>query len=112
MRGGYDASQYQSERIFAKAPDGVEVPISLVYRRGFERNGASPLLLYGYGAYGHSIDPRFSSDRLSLLDRGFVFAIAHIRGGAELGEEWHDQGKLLQKKNTFTRLHRLRGTSA
>ncbi len=102
VRGGYDRSQYQSERIFAKAPDGVEVPISLVYRRGFQRNGTSPLLLYGYGAYGHSIDPRFSSDRLSLLDRGFVFAIAHIRGGAEMGEEWHDQGKLLQKKNTFT----------
>ena len=102
VHGGYDASQYQSERIFAKAPDGAEVPISLVYHRGFERNGASPLLLYGYGAYGHSIDPRFSSDRLSLLDRGFVFAIAHIRGGAELGEEWHDQGKLLRKKNTFT----------
>jgi oligopeptidase B len=102
VRGGYDASQYESERIFAKAPDGVEVPISLVYRKGFERNGASPLLLYGYGAYGHSIDPRFSSDRLSLLDRGFVFAIAHIRGGAELGEEWHDHGKLLEKKNTFT----------
>ena len=102
VRGGYDASQYQSERIFAKAPDGVEVPISLVYRKGFELNGTSPLLLYGYGAYGHSIDPRFSSDRLSLLDRGFVFAIAHIRGGAELGEVWHDQGKLLQKKNTFT----------
>ena len=102
VRGGYDASQYQSERIFAKAPDGVEVPISLVYRKGFERNGSSPLLLYGYGAYGHSIDPRFSSDRLSLLDRGLAFAIAHIRGGAELGEEWHDQGKLLQKKNTFS----------
>ncbi len=102
VRGGYHTAQYQSERIFAKAPDGVEVPISLVYRRGFERNGSSPLLLYGYGAYGHSIDPMFSSDRLSLLDRGFVFAIAHIRGGAEIGEEWHDQGKLLQKKNTFT----------
>jgi oligopeptidase B len=102
VRGGYDASQYQSERIFAKATDGVEVPISLVYRKGFERNGESPLLLYGYGAYGHSIDPRFSSDRLSLLDRGFAFAIAHIRGGAELGEVWHDQGKLLQKKNTFS----------
>jgi oligopeptidase B len=102
VRGGYDDSQYQSERIFAKAPDGVEVPISLVYRRGFERNGTSPLLLYGYGAYGHSIDPRFLSDRLSLLGRGIVFAIAHIRGGAELGEEWHDHGKLLEKKNTFT----------
>ncbi len=102
VRGGYDASQYRSERIFAKAPDGAEVPVSLVYKKGFERNGASALLLYGYGAYGHSIDPRFSSDRLSLLDRGFVFAIAHIRGGAELGEEWRDHGKLLEKKNTFT----------
>jgi oligopeptidase B len=102
VRGGYDAAQYRSERTFAKAPDGVEVPISLVYRKGFELNGASPLLLYGYGAYGHSIDPRFSSDRLSLLDRGLVFAIAHIRGGAELGEVWHDQGRLLQKKNTFS----------
>ena len=102
VRGGYDASQYQSERIFAKAPDGAEVPISLVYRKTFERNGASPLLLYGYGSYGHSIDPRFSSDRLSLLDRGFVFAIAHIRGGAEMGEEWHDHGKLLEKRNTFS----------
>jgi oligopeptidase B len=102
VRGGYDASQYQSERIFAKAPDGVGVPISLVYRKGFERHGTSPLLLYGYGAYGHNIDPRFSSDRLSLLDRGIVFAIAHIRGGAEMGEEWHDQGKLLEKKNTFS----------
>ncbi len=102
VRGGYDASRYQSERIFAKAPDGMEVPISLVYRKGFERNAASPLLLYGYGAYGHSIDPRFSSDRLSLLNRGVVFAIAHIRGGAELGEEWHDHGRLLEKRNTFT----------
>jgi len=102
VRGGYDTSQYQSERIFAKAPDGVEVPISLVYRKDFERNGDAPLLLYGYGAYGHSIDPRFSSDRLSLLDRGLVFAIAHIRGGAEMGEEWHDHGKLLEKKNTFS----------
>jgi oligopeptidase B len=102
VKGGYDASQYQSERIFAKAPDGVEVPISLVYRRDFQKNGRGPLLLYAYGSYGHSIDPGFSSDRLSLLDRGFAFAIAHPRGGAELGEEWHDQGKLLSKKNTFT----------
>ena len=78
------------------------MPISLVYRVGFEKNGRGPLLLYAYGSYGHSIDPGFSSDRLSLLDRGFAFAIAHIRGGAELGEEWHDQGKLLAKKNTFT----------
>jgi oligopeptidase B len=102
VRGGYAPSQYQSERIFAKASDGIEVPISLVYRKGFERNGKSPLLLYGYGAYGHSISPSFSSDRLSLLDRGFAYAIAHIRGGADLGEEWRDAGKLLAKKNTFT----------
>ncbi len=102
VKGGYDGSQYNSERIFARAPDGTEVPISLVYRKGFEKNGASPLLLYGYGSYGHSIDPVFSSDRLSLLDRGYVFAIAHIRGGADLGKVWHDQGKLLSKKNTFT----------
>jgi oligopeptidase B len=102
VRGGYDASHYESERIFAKAPDGVEVPLSLVYRKDTRRNAPTPLLLYGYGAYGHSIDPRFSSERLSLLDRGFIFAIAHIRGGAELGEDWHDQGKLLQKKNTFS----------
>lgn len=102
VKGGYDASKYRSERIFAKAPDGVEVPISLVYRGDFQKNGRGPMLLYAYGSYGHSIDPGFSSDRLSLLDRGFAFAIAHPRGGAELGEEWHDQGKLLAKKNTFT----------
>jgi oligopeptidase B len=102
VKGGYDPTQYRSERIFAAAPDGVEVPISLVYGVGFEKNGRGPLLLYAYGSYGHSIDPGFSSERLSLLDRGFAFAIAHIRGGAELGEEWHDQGKLLAKKDTFT----------
>lgn len=102
VKGGYDASRYCSERIFAKAPDGVEVLISMVYRCDFQKNGQGPLLLYAYGSYGHSIDPGFSSDRLSLLDRGFAFAIAHPRGGAELGEEWHDQGKLLSKKNTFT----------
>jgi len=102
VKGGYDASKYRSERIFAKASDGLEVPISLVYRQDFQKNGRRPMLLYAYGSYGHSIDPGFSSDRLSLLDRGFAFAIAHPRGGAELGEEWHDQGKLLSKKNTFT----------
>jgi len=74
----------------------------MVYSRGFEKNGQGPLLLYAYGSYGHSIDPGFSSGRLSLLDRGFAFAIAHPRGGAELGEEWHDHGKLLAKKNTYT----------
>ena len=100
--GGYDSSLYQSERVFAKAPDGVEVPISMVYRKGIRCDGQNPLLLYGYGSYGHSIDPGFSSDRLSLIDRGFIFAIAHIRGGADLGKPWHDSGKLLSKKNTFT----------
>src|SRR5260370_40301269 len=100
--GGYDASQYASERIFARAPDGVEVPISLVYRKGFEKNGASPLLLYGYGAYGYSLAPAFSSDRLSLLDRGFVFAISHARGCAERGKPWHGQGQAVCKKNSFT----------
>jgi oligopeptidase B len=100
--GGYDASLYQSERIFAKAADGVEVPVSLVYRRGMIRNGENKLLLYGYGSYGYSIDPAFSPDRLSLIDRGFIFAIAHIRGGADLGKPWHDSGKLLSKKNTFS----------
>ena len=95
--GGYDPRQYQSERIHAG-----EVPISLVYKKGLVRDGRAPMLLYGYGSYGISIDPSFSSDRLSLLDRGFVYAIAHIRGGMDLGKPWHEAGRLLQKKNTFT----------
>ncbi len=99
--GGYDPSQYQSERIFATSPDGVEVPISLVYKKGMVKNGKNPLLLYGYGAYGASMDPYFSSSRLSLLDRGFIYAIAHVRGGSEMGRWWYEQGKLLHKKNTF-----------
>ncbi len=100
--GGYDASQYVSERIFATASDGVQVPISLVYRKGLKKDGHAPAMLYGYGAYGISNDPGFSSDRLSLLDRGFVFAIAHIRGGGDLGKTWHESGRILTKKNTFT----------
>lgn len=100
--GGYDPQLYQSERIYAAAPDGVEVPISLVYKKGFVRDGRAPMLLYGYGSYGISIDPSFSSDRLSLLDRGFVYAIAHIRGGMDLGKPWHEAGRLLKKKTTFT----------
>ena len=100
--GGYDPSKYTSERIFAKAPDGTGVPISLVYKKGMKRDGSNPLLLYGYGAYGISSDPNFSSNRLSLLDRGFIYAIAHIRGGGEMGRPWYDDGKLLHKKNTFT----------
>ena len=100
--GGYDPAKYQSERVFAKAADGVSVPVSLVYRKGTTRNGRSPLWLNGYGSYGASRDPFFSSDRLSLLDRGFIFAIAHIRGGSEMGRSWYEDGKLLKKKNTFT----------
>jgi oligopeptidase B len=100
--GGYDPKQYVSERVFATAPDGVPVPVSLVYKSGLLRDGQAPALLYGYGAYGHSSDPGFVSDRLSLLDRGFVYAIAHIRGGSEMGRPWYDDGKLLRKKNSFT----------
>ena len=100
--GGYDPAQYRSERVYAKAPDGTEVPISLVYKNGFKRDGTAPMLLYGYGSYGISIDPTFSSDRLSLLDRGMVYAIAHIRGGGDLGKPWHEAGRMLGKKNTFT----------
>ena len=100
--GGYDPSEYQSERIFAKASDGTSLPISLVYKKGTVKDGQNALLLYGYGSYGSSRDPNFSSNRLSLLDRGFIYAIAHIRGGGEMGRYWYDQGKLLNKKNTFT----------
>ena len=99
---GYDPSIYQSERIYATATDGVKVPISLVYRKGLVRDGQAPMLLYGYGAYGISMDPGFNSDRLSLLDRGFTYAIAHIRGGADLGKPWHEEGRILKKKNSFT----------
>ena len=100
--GGYKKSDYVSERIFARADDGVEIPISLFYRKGFSKDGTAPLLLTGYGAYGISTDASFSSSTISLVDRGFVFAIAHIRGGGELGRTWYDDGKLLKKKNTFT----------
>ena len=100
--GGYDSSRFVTERIFAQAPDGVVVPISLVYRKDVVREGKAPMLLYGYGAYGLSSDPRFSSDRLSLLERGVVFAIAHVRGGGDLGKPWHEAGRLLTKRNTFT----------
>ena len=100
--GGFDAGDYRTERLHATAQDGARVPISLVYRKGMERDGGSPLLLYGYGSYGHSLDAGFGSARLSLLDRGFVFAIAHVRGGEEMGRQWYEDGKLLKKKNTFT----------
>jgi oligopeptidase B len=100
--GGYDASQFVSERLSANASDGARVPISMVYRRGTPRDGTSPLLLYGYGSYGISMPVSFNSNRLSLLDRGVVFAIAHIRGGGELGKPWHDAGRMKRKQNTFT----------
>ncbi|MCB0765536.1 MAG: S9 family peptidase, partial [Flavobacteriales bacterium] len=99
--GGLDPAQYVSERIQVRARDGVMVPVSLVYRKGTRLEGQAPLLLYGYGSYGISIDPTFSSARLSLLDRGFVFAIAHIRGGEEMGREWYENGKMEHKLNTF-----------
>ena len=100
--GGYDPDRYQAERRFATAPDGTKIPISIVYRKGLEKNGKNPALLYGYGSYGSSTFPTFNSSRVSLLDRGFVYAIAHIRGGGEMGKKWHDQGRMLSKKNTFT----------
>src|SRR5579875_326320 len=98
--GGYDPSAYRTEREWAVAPDGAKVPISLVYRLDLER--PAPCLLYGYGSYEHSVDPAFSSFRLSLLDRGFVFAIAHVRGGGEMGRSWYEEGRLLAKPNTFS----------
>ena len=98
---GFDASRYRSERLWVTARDGVQVPVSLVYRQEHFRRGKNPLLVYGYGSYGASMDADFSSSRLSLLDRGFVFAIAHIRGGGELGQQWYEDGKFLKKKNTF-----------
>jgi oligopeptidase B len=100
--GDFDSNNYHAERLYATARDGTKVPISLVYRKGLEKNGNNPLLLYGYGSYGASMNASFSSVRLSLLDRGFVFAIAHIRGGQEMGRYWYEEGKLLNKKNTFT----------
>jgi len=99
---GFDSGRYASERLFATAKDGVKVPISLVYRKGTKRDGTAPLLLTGYGAYGYPYPVMFSSNRLALLDRGVSFAIAHIRGGGEMGKAWHDQGRMMNKKNTFT----------
>jgi oligopeptidase B len=100
--GGYDRQQYRSERRLATAADGTRVPISIVYRRDFKQDGSGPLLLYGYGSYGLSLDPEFDSSSLSLLDRGFAYAIAHVRGGQEFGREWYEDGRLLHKMNTFT----------
>jgi oligopeptidase B len=99
---GYDPTQYISERAYATAPDGTQIPMSLVYKKGLQKDGNNPALLYGYGSYGASIDPGFTPNRISLLDRGFVFAIGHIRGGSEMGRAWYENGKMLNKKNTFT----------
>lgn len=101
VRGGYDASHYTSERIFAQSADGTPIPISLVYKKDTKPDGRKPLILYGYGAYGESYDPYFSSNRLSILDRGFTYAIAHVRGGGEMGRDWYDEGRLLNKKNSL-----------
>lgn len=100
--GGFDSNHYQTDRLFAISSDGTEIPISIVYRKGIKRDGNNPLLLYGYGSYGNSMDATFSSPRLSLIDRGFIYAIAHVRGGQELGRQWYEDGKLFNKKNTFT----------
>lgn len=100
--GGFRQEDYQTERLYAPAEDGTLIPISLVYRKGMKKDGSHPLLLYGYGSYGASTEATFSSPVLSLLDRGFVYAIAHIRGGSEMGRQWYEDGKLLKKKNTFT----------
>ncbi len=99
--GDFDKDNYTSERHLVTVRDGAKVPISVVYRKGIKKDGNNPLLLYGYGSYGNSLDPYFSSVRLSLLDRGFVYVIAHIRGGEEMGRHWYEDGKLLKKKNTF-----------
>ncbi len=99
--GDFDPKDYTSERFMVKARDGKDIPVSIVYGRGFQKDGKAPFLLYAYGSYGHSIDPYFSSVRLSLLDRGFGYAIAHIRGGQELGRQWYEDGKFLKKMNTF-----------
>lgn len=102
LGGTFQKENYIEERIWAPATDGTRIPISMVYRKGLTRNGENPTLLYAYGSYGVTIDPYFSSTRLSLLDRGFIYAIAHVRGGEDLGRHWYDEGKMLQKKNTFT----------
>ncbi len=102
LGGKFDKNNYEEARVWATAIDGIKIPISLIYRKELQKNGLNPLLQYAYGSYGYSMDCSFSSTRLSLLDRGFIFAIAHIRGGEDLGRNWYETGKLLQKKNTFT----------
>jgi oligopeptidase B len=100
--GGFDAANYRTELVWAPARDGARIPVSLAYRVGFERDGSAPMLQYAYGSYGATMDPAFSVARISLLDRGFVYALAHVRGGQEMGRHWYEDGRLLKKKNTFT----------
>ncbi len=100
--GGFASTDYESKRFYARAPDGVQVPISIVYRKGMEPDGSNPMLLYAYGSYGVPLSLSFSSVRLSLLDRGVIYAMAHVRGGGDLGKKWHDDGKMMSKRNTFT----------
>jgi len=102
LGGKFDKNNYESERVWATADDGTKIPISMVYKKGIKLDGTNPTLLYAYGSYGHTIDPYFSSIRLSLLDRGFIYAITHVRGGEYLGRNWYEDGKLLKKKNTFS----------
>ncbi|MDC7998209.1 S9 family peptidase [Gilvibacter sediminis] len=102
LGGKFNKDNYASERVWATAADGTKIPISLVYRKGMEKNGKNPVLQYAYGSYGSTTDPRFSTTRLSLLDRGFIYAIAHIRGGQYMGRQWYEDGKMFEKKNTFT----------
>ena len=101
VRGGYNREDYITDRLWATSADGVRVPLSLVYRRDLALNGTNPTMLYGYGAYELPSDPMFDAARLSLLDRGFIYAIAHVRGGGEMGREWYEDGKFLTKTNTF-----------
>ena len=107
LGGEFDPANYVSERMMVEARDGVKVPVSIVYRKGMERNGHNPFLLYAYGSYGYSMDASFSVARLSMLDRGFVYAIAHIRGGSEMGRGWYEDGKAVQQTEHLQRLHRL-----
>lgn len=96
--GGFNKADYVTERVYATAKDGAKVPVSIVYKKGTKKDGSAPLLLYAYGSYGASMDASFSSNRLSLLNRGFIYAIAHIRGGQEMGRQWYEDGKLMKKK--------------
>jgi oligopeptidase B len=102
LGGKFDKNNYTSERLWATSGDGTKIPMSVIYRKGLKKDGTNPVFQYAYGSYGSTIDPYFSSARLSLLDRGFIFVLAHVRGGEYLGRNWYDDGKLMHKKNTFT----------